>query len=637
MATTFNVSPNTNHPAYSTLPVKISGATAATSDYFNYLLSVAYDETDVIYLEPYGLNGAIWTNILVFSGHPFKAGEKILLSGLGVYDGLHTILATPDPTQIIIDVTPTLPFSAVDINPKISHSVNWRLASDSTGTVKLDLSNTLKDFVHSGFKNLGIPYDAASTRFSYKLIAHSEYKWKTDIGEPTNDGGFIAINLTGTDLAHTPLKIGDKIKLDYRMIRADYSDNQFVGGDLGFPVLTGTWPFLVGQTIFVTGQITEQDYNGETTVKAITTSDTMLVTNKAFTTNTPVEPGSIFGHARPEWNAVYTITGIQEVGGDLLVTTNGTYTTALPAGIDAVGTMAFADDVVLQSWSDASTNELNAFTATNHGLFGTNYMNSFVFNGVNGQGNFSTIYQPGTTYRIEKTSLQWLLGHECDTLGSDYMVYDWYDKENNLLGTSTFNFMVWKDTYFPIGVDQVLTSSAVTTTPTFDPNEIVRYEVYPGAPDQQDRTPFLFEVGYDCTTFDIWHLIWRDSNGSFLGYPFKSANIPSIEKEAKSFYNEGFYGKFGSNNFVETSYEGGEREYFSRSREKIELNSGWVNQSELPLIKDLFKSTEVYIQSPSGELKNCKILDTSIPLNNELQDLIQYKLQVSYSQNKYNF
>lgn len=635
--TTFTVSPGTNVAAYSTIPLQVVDTDVSLYDYYNYLISIAWDQSEIVDMEPVLFGGEVWTKLLVSGSEFFKVGETILIKDMGPYSGLHNILHIFSNGEIVIDVTPTIPFTAIPTIAYQYHAINYRISPDALKEAKLDLSNTIKDFVSCKFQYVNDPYDAASTRFEYSIFAHSEFKWREDITNPTDNGGLVAVTIASSSLSTTPLQIGDKIKLSYDMVAAQYYDNAFSGGDLSFSYVSAKFPFLAGQTIFVTGQITEQDYNGETTVKGLASTETILITNKAFTTSTPQEGGIIYGHPRPEWNGVYVITDLEEVGSNLKVTVNCPWTTALPAGNTLYGSITFAEDVVLQSWFDATISDLNAFNAQQVGYsYNSEYMEDFVYHTTGATGTLSTIYNPGTSYRIEKTSKQFLLGHDCDKF-SDFLVFEWYDAVDDLLGTTLFPLDDNRDTYFPIGIEQVLNSDTGQTDISVNPDDVVRYKVFPGNIGSPETQPYLFEVGHDCTSFDIWHLIWRDSHGSFIAYPFKSANIPSIEKESKSYYNDGFLDKFADGTFSDTGYGYGEKEYFSRSREKIELNTGWVNQSELVLIKDLFKSTQVLIQSPSGEIRSAKILDTSIPLNNELQDLIQYKLQVAYSTNKYNY
>jgi hypothetical protein len=466
----------------------------------------------------------------------------------------------------------------------------------------------------------------------YEVFCSSEFRWKETINQPVNNGGFAQITIDNSNLAETPLKVGDKVTLSYDMYGHPFTDNQFVG-ELAF-ISTTQWPFLPGQTIWVTGQSTEPNYNGETTVKELQSAGLLLVTNKTFTTNTPQEGGTIYGHPRPEWNGTYQITAIAESGADLLVTLDLPWTTALPSGYTLYGTIRFAEDVVLQTWNSATFNGV-AYNA-NLPYYDDAFMATKVFQA--NSGNFSSLYNSGGNYRVETIARFWLLSHNASNVtGSTRVTYKFYNKAGTLIGNSYFALLgTGPDTYWPGGIDQILGSATTTLQPTV--SEIYRYEM--GITNNSGtylRPAINFRVTFDCTTFDVWHLIWRDNWGTLATYPFKRQNIPSIEKEAQSYYNTNFWNNFdtASDQYVEQS--GGDRTYFSRHREKVELNTGWVDQAELPIIKDLFKANQVWVMTPFGEIIAAKIEETSMPLNNELQDLIEYKFSVSYSKNTYSY
>jgi hypothetical protein len=298
------------------------------------------------------------------------------------------------------------------------------------------------------------------------------------------------------------------------------------------------------------------------------------------------------------------------------------------------GTVRFAEDVVLQSWNGDSFNGV-AFNA-NLPYYDDALMASKVFQ--SNQGNFASIYTPGVNYRVEPIARFWLLSHNASNVtGSTRVTYKFYNKAGTLISTSYFALSgTQADIYWPGGIEQILGSATTNTLPNID--DIFRYEV--GITNNSGtylRPPINFRVTFDCTTFDVWHLIWRDNWGSLATYPFKRQNIPSIEKEAKTYYNTNFWNNFDTtyDQYVEQS--GGDRTYFSRHREKIELNTGWIDQAELPLIKDLFKSNQVWLVSPNSGIISAKIEETSIPLNTELQDLIEYKFNVTYSRNTYSY
>jgi hypothetical protein len=626
--------PATLAAGYYTLPVRVVDTDVALYDYYNYLISLCWNESEISDMEPGFWRGQLWVKLSV--GGTYKVGDKVFLADMGELDGIHEIVYINSNSEYFIDATPGASFGAIaGAYPRMYNSINWRISPDSLGEAKLDLHNTVKDFLEVKLDTQAFgPFASFNTRFTYEVFCSNEFRWKETINQPQDNGGFAQITIDNSSLATTPLKVGDKVTLSYDMVSASFSDNQFSGGDLAFPIQSGRYPFLVGQTVWVTGQTTEPKYNGETTVKSLLTNDSILVTNKAFTTNTPQESGAIYGHPRPEWNGTYQITGLVESGADLLVTLDLAWTSALPAGYTMYGTVRFAEDVVLQSWNGDSFNGV-AFNA-NLPYYDDALMASKVFQ--SNQGNFASIYTPGVNYRVEPIARFWLLSHNASNVtGSTRVTYKFYNKAGTLISTSYFALSgTQADIYWPGGIEQILGSATTNTLPNID--DIFRYEV--GITNNSGtylRPPINFRVTFDCTTFDVWHLIWRDNWGSLATYPFKRQNIPSIEKEAKTYYNTNFWNNFDTtyDQYVEQS--GGDKTYFSRHREKIELNTGWIDQAELPLIKDLFKANQVWLVSPNSGIFSAKIEETSIPLNTELQELIEYKFNVTYSKNTYSY
>jgi hypothetical protein len=635
------VEPPKYSAAYSPIPLQVLEGQLNTTSPYNYVVSVAWNKIEIIFISPIVWEGAVWTNLELDGNiNPFKKGEKILIGDAGDYSGFATVIGIQGQ-YVIVDVSPIPTFLGVG-TPFIWSVINWKLSPGVDGDVKLDLSNTIKDFVSSELIDTPEPYDGSSTRFNWELFTHSELRWKKGITTPINDAGLVSFIVTGEGVNTTPLKVGDSLKLSWDPIEFLYIDNQFSNGKVAFIASSTRFPFLPGQNIFISGQITNSSYNGETSVKELTNGGLVLVTEVDWIGSTPQEGGSIFGQPRPEWNGVARVTKIQTHASGIQVTVDLPYGTALPSGNNISGNVTFADDIVINSLFESTLGDLISFNTKKitSNPSPENWMSPYVFESNSTGSNLATIYKPGVLYRIERASKQWLLSHVADQWAT-FLVFEWYTSKNILLATTVFPLdgnLGLRDTYFPIGIDQVLLHSITQVTDNpITIEEIDNYKVYTGDPGSPASEPFLFKVEPECHQFDVWHLIWRDSIGSFISFAFGGASLPQIEKESQTYYNNQFYSKFNNGEFKEDMLNSGELEFFSRSRKKIELNSGWVNQSELELIEDLFKSTQVYIQSPSGEIKRAKILDTTIPLNNYTQDLVSFTLQVALSNNEYNY
>lgn len=619
--------------AYSTLPLRVEDDTALNWDAFNYLVSLAWEEMELVDAEPTSLNGAIWNKLLVADYTKFKAGDKILIVDAGELDGVHGIQKINLNGELILDSQPGEPFASPLGYPKVYKCTNWKLSPDEAGEIKQDLHGVVKDLVSTTQEFLDIPQDVTGDRLNYYIFIHTQFKWHANMSaQPVDDGGNTQITLVNYALDTAPLKIGDKILLEWDQVGSTYTDNQWESGSLAF-IKTGSFPFRVGQPIWVTGQITNPDYNGETTVTSV--SSGLLITAKTHNVNTPLEGGSIWGHPRPEWNGVYKILDLQESGSNLLVTFDCPWTESLPSGHSIYGKVSLADNIVVQRWNEVSDGPFVAFPAVLPGAYVPNGMANQRF--LVNAGNWASILT-GTT-RIEQTAKSWILGLNLTQLtGLDKVEFRYFDKDDNGLGRALFAAGSRDDVQFPIGVDQVLNSPDVELPGgAISVADIFRYEVAPiDLNGDQLRDPLLFELTHDCSRFELWQLIWRDTYGSWPTYPFKGAHTPSKEKEAKTYYNSRLREGFDDDGvFREKKH--GDVTYFNRNRKLMELSTGWVAQDELYLIDDLFKSNQVYLMSPTGEIQKCTILDTQIPLNNPDQDLIQYTIQVAISNNRYNY
>jgi hypothetical protein len=130
--------------------------------------------------------------------------------------------------------------------------------------------------------------------------------------------------------------------------------------------------------------------------------------------------------------------------------------------------------------------------------------------------------------------------------------------------------------------------------------------------------------------------MWKDSLGSWISMPFKYISRDNIEVERKNYYKS--EGKWDNNSFGYDSYGRGEKNYYTRSRKSLILNSGWLEQFEVDLIEDLFESGDVYIQGPDNTLIAGKINSNKIELyKGDNNDMIQYQFEFIYSANNYRF
>jgi hypothetical protein len=145
-----------------------------------------------------------------------------------------------------------------------------------------------------------------------------------------------------------------------------------------------------------------------------------------------------------------------------------------------------------------------------------------------------------------------------------------------------------------------------------------------------------FEINTDCSRFELFHLCWKDKLGSWISYPFKYKSYENEEFERKTYYQK--EGRYEGNDFGYDKFGRGDTTYYSRSREKFSLNTGWINEYENELIKDLMSSSSVMMQDPDGNMRAVTIQNSDIQYGEKENDYIwNYTIDVKLSYNEYRF
>jgi hypothetical protein len=136
--------------------------------------------------------------------------------------------------------------------------------------------------------------------------------------------------------------------------------------------------------------------------------------------------------------------------------------------------------------------------------------------------------------------------------------------------------------------------------------------------------------------YEVYQLMWKDKNGSFITYPFIYMSREFIESDKKTYYQQ--EGNWENNTFGYDDYGVGEKTFYQRSRESFTLNSGWLYEFERELIKDLMQSPSVYLQTPDNRLFNCHLDQPKVELfKNINEQLFSYTFNVRTSNNEFRF
>jgi hypothetical protein len=633
--------------AYSAVPLKIYSTQWDQQELFKYLVNVVFNTVTITTDQSINIGNDVYTLLTSSTPHLFSLGDTVLIDDSingGQFTGYYIVQKIVSSTQFAIDLIPGVPFAGPGFT--CSNVIKWKLAPDLDGYGKIDLSNTLKDFVtqdltgqSTGYAN---SYDGDNTRFCYSIYCGSEQNYTFQFEDNLFVGGNVAFyNSSITGLTGIPFQIGDVITVTQDVVEWAYNDNYFGAGGVGFTGST-QHSFLPGQQVTVTGQQTYPFYNGISSILSVTTN--ALVINKTWQGSTPVEPGFVYGVPRPEYNNSCTITSIyvDPTYGVVIVTDMPFTTSSVPIS----GIIQYSDGAITENPVEL---KLTGFCVYNSYVPTTEYsltaFDPYVIQTRSyQQNNLSTMLGGSDQYRVEPNTILQILTHSISTTYVDGMFYRFYSN-----GTTLGTVFIAKpqstdlDWYSPAGLVQISNSSYVNVTGTFSSysGNVTNYEIFATenvAPNTyaQRTNEIKFKLNTDCSMYEIYHLMWKDKNGSFASYPFIYMSRENIEVDRKTYYKQ--TGTWKNNSFQYDDIDTGEKNFYVKSRKSFILNSGWLYEFERELIDDLMQSSSVYIQTPDNRLFQAHIEAKDLELfKNINEQLFSYTFNVRTSINEYRF
>jgi hypothetical protein len=647
MALNIHTQPNSDMVGYSPIPLRYS-STNNNNEGFKYVTTLFYNKIDTTSVTTTLVNNEIYTLITTNGNHNFNTGDIIFLEDTsttdGIYTGYYNIISVPATNSIVIDMILSV---GITTSVNVSQSIKYQLPKDIDGECKFDLSNVLKDYVTYTFIDNDDDFSGESTRFDYNLYLGEKSIYSIDF----TDNTFVSGGNVGFITTEEPVfEVGDSIRISQDIVEFDYDDNKYLvhtypngttAGLLGFYSTTDTHNFRVGQQIEVTGQITEPYYNGAVTIVEVIDNQEFIV-DKTFTTSTPAESGKIYGNPRPEYNGVFNVVSVTDNGdGTWTIEVNNPFTDA--SGVIS-GKISYADGREVEQFDIEEISGLTTYNSyVERENYTQTYMDEYVIS-TTGK-SISTIIDTTNQYRVESTTKQWLLTH-FDEVGTKELVLRVYNSSGSLLSVDVFTLNnTDKSVYVPVGLEQLRDTSMVNSTiyPPFthylDNNQIDYYTIEVRNNSQTKVSDlYTFELNDDCSRYDIYHLCWLDKMGSFISYPFIYKSRESSEYDRKSYYQR--EGSFNTSNdtYGFNEGQGGEQTFISREREKLILNSGWAEDFETELIKDMLGSSKVLIQEPNGKMYGCTITNNEYNFKNKNNDdLFNYTISVSYNNNKLRY
>jgi hypothetical protein len=647
--------PNKYMGAYSVVPLRAKDTDFSGFTQYNYLTNIVWDNSTVSSISTTSVNSVAYTLCNTTTAHNYSLGDTILLAGGGANSfitGYYIILAIPSSTQFVID---TLFNQSITSNIFAFRVIKYKMPPSPEGDIKLNLANTLKDFVSENLVDTNEAFAGPDTKFKYRIGLGREYvnTYPFDFIDVMGVYGSNVnlINSGATSVNDTTFNVGDTIDIIPQPYAWSYTDNFFFTGQyVGFTGTTNHGVLSVNTNINVTGQITNPSYNGFTTLNPNVppvTAPQALITNKTFLLSTPAEPGIIFIYPPTQVIRTATITSITyTVGVGLIIRTDLSTANIPPFNTPFNGLIKTNGDIKKIDLVKFNDTEYSVYNARfNNPEYSISAMDKYVVQSRANNLNFiSTILDveaSGKRYRIERNTKSWLLIHTTTSSVCNAAWYQFYDSNGSILGNLRIdnNSGNSEDFYVPVGVDQIIAATGKTETVgsiTGYSQNISYYHVNASFNNLQRSNRVYFELNDDCSAYSINHLMWKDALGSWLSMSFKYKSYDNVEAERKSYYQR--EGNWSNNTFDFDSYGRGDKQYHTRSRRIKRVNSGWLTQDEVPLIEDLFKSASVYLQDENNNLIACTIMNDSIELiREENQDMIQYEFEVKYAYNDYRY
>ena len=638
--------PHSFMAGYSAVPLKIYSNQWDQQDLFKYIVNVCWNTVTITADQSINIGNDVYTLLTSSTPHLFELGDTILLDDSingGQFTGYYIIQKIISSTQFAIDLIPGVPFAGSGFT--CSNVLKWKLAPDLDGYGKIDLSNSLKDFVTQNLtgqsQNYGLVYEGDDTKFCYSIFCGSEQNYTFQFDDNLFSGGSVGFYSSGTtSLSGVPFQVGDVIVVNQDVVEWPYTDNYFSSGSVGFTGST-QHSFLPGQQVTITGQQTYPFYNGVSSILSVTTNG--LVINKAFQGSSPVEPGFVYGVPRPEYNATCTITQIfVDPTYGVVIITDIPYTTP---SVQIPGIIQYADGQITENPIEL---KLTGFCVYNSYINNQDYsltaFDPYVVQTRSFSGNnISTILNQDNCYRIEPNTNMFLLTHITGNTYVDGLLYNFYNG-STLLGVirvpKPTNSLDW---YSPVGLLQLSQSTYTDVGGTFSSysGNVTNYTVWgydaTSPSTQAQRTnEICFKLNTDCSMYEIYHLMWKDKYGSFISYPFIYVSRDNVEVDRKTYYRQP--GTWDNNSFQYYDYGNGEKNFYVKSRKSFILNSGWLYEFERELIEDLMQSASVYLQTPDNKLFQAHLEEKELELYKNINEqLFSYTFNVRTSNNEYRF
>lgn len=632
--------------AYSTMPVVIQSDNIDLSK-FNYLLNVCWNSSIIGSMSTYGNN--IYTQCYVPS-HGFKRGENVFIY-TDQYQGYYIVDNVLDVDNIVINLVMDIPYTGTS---SICNYISYRQPIDPDGLMKVDLMDTIKNYVSSDIEDTSEIIDGSDSRFDFFLVYAENYDYEFVFTDNIFDAGLVSfINPGITTSIPTGFEIGDTVTIEMDIYSWPTTGNLFVGGDLGFTGSTTT-EFEIGDVIMnITGQINNPQYGGPTTVFD-KLNDYSIVVDKGFNTvSSPDDPGFIYGRIPAVYNVTTTITNIQfgaTYGQQITVDVAYDRNCTIPGRMFKQTPNPVLNIMTASDIYSAYNMRFDRMDYIQYGGYDKDIVKDNYILGIG--DNISTIWNNDTsTYnKIEYETKAHLLTHNSATASYGFK-YRFFTSESNLLsnnpiGTSwIYGATGSSDLYFPVGIRQIASASNIINSGGWNPGlsySLVKYYTINTALQSTGATTsnlIYYKINDVCNGgLDKIKVMWKDALGSWISYSFNQVNTKSTEVNQSSYYRrEGRYSNDFSS-FDLNSMDRGDSVFQTIGRDFIKVESGFVQDYENKLFKDLIKSSEIYVQDVDGNLIAVTKENSNIIYGEEfVNPLYNYAFTFKYAFNDFRY
>ena len=606
MSFNVNILPSKHSAGMNQMPVSVEFLPSDSYDNWSLITNILFYCREVYSMDPY-FDNEIYTEVTTTIDHSFEVGDRVMIfRGEGI--GYYNVIRVTATNKFIIDSI----FVSYTGSPTtyIGRVISGLRDYNKDYKINFSIDEECVDYLGSRILN-GVPYGNDS--FNYFLSIGEQYNFiyhfYDNFAGTGGKVGFHAGTWSYSSIDEIPFEVGDEIIIEQDLFEWVYTDNFFSLGNLAF-TSSNIHNWEVGDIVTVTGQITEPNYNGDVKVLEVLSNKSIRV-DKWFSTSTPVEGGSIFGTPFPQYNTTATITDIyyDTVLGVCILTDLDFAGSSQPIGgkIKLLNGEPFINYTVYDTFGltaagfDYQTARLCRFDRP---YYTDKLLNEYI--GGTSSSKWSTILkQDGTWNRIDKTGLSFIRMRfdQSTTLG--YAKVDFYNSNDIYLGSSKLtNVFGYIGIYYNdlgVGLSQMLSNVDRVDLGLFNMateyDNIWKWNIrWYDTDDNPISTSVKFKLDDDhACDLDVFNLMWLDSYGSYISFPFRYAFTDGKEVDRSQYYKQ--EGVCNNSSFeVETS-ERGVFNFYNKSRSKIKLTSGFIEDGENYLFSDLIESTDIYLTS----------------------------------------